>query len=97
MDGGDGDGELIGYAVFDTVPMVMELKYLEAAILDIYLKKEHRGKGYGRKLIDAALRDIKAVGFKHVRLQVYANNEPAVGFYQHLGFRRYIDIMKLDL
>ncbi len=92
----DGD-ELIGYIVFDTVPVVMELKYLEAAILYIYVRDEHRGAGVGRMLMDKALEDISQTGFAHVRLQVYANNEPAMGFYERLWFKRDIDILKLDL
>ena len=96
-DAGEGGDELIGYIVFDTVPVVMELKYLEAAILDIYVRDEYRGTGVGKMLMDKALEDIRQTGFAHVRLQVYANNEYAAEFYERLGFKRYIDILKLDL
>jgi len=89
--------ELIGYAVFDSVPVVMQLKYIEAAILDIYVKKEFRECSIGKMLMETALDDIRKAGFNHVRLQVYANNEPAIEFYEHLGFRRHIDIMQLEL
>jgi ribosomal protein S18 acetylase RimI-like enzyme len=92
----DGGG-LIGYATFDSVPFAMELEYQEAAVLDLYIHRDHRGRGYGRRLMEAALEEIRRSGFVFVRLQVYANNDPAIGFYEHLGFSRYIDVMKLDL
>ena len=53
----------------------------------LYLCPEYRGMGLGRQLMDEAERHFKALGRKVLRLTV-ARDNPAVGFYRALGFRR---------
>ena len=47
---------------------------------------EHRGRGLGRHLVHVAERDLAGRGCPKVNLQVRADNEEAVGFYEALGY-----------
>jgi GNAT superfamily N-acetyltransferase len=51
----------------------------------LYLLPQTQGKGYGRVLIEAVADRARAAGQQRLRLDVNYQN-PAVGFYQHLGF-----------
>jgi ribosomal protein S18 acetylase RimI-like enzyme len=58
---------------------------------DFYLSKfwvdsQHRGAGYARKLINAYLAVGRAQGFQRFRLDVCADNEPAIRAYRSAGF-----------
>lgn len=65
-----------------------ELDYLPdtCKIHKLYLLPQTQGKGYGRTLIDAVAERARAAGQQRLRLDVNYQN-PAVGFYQHLGFK----------
>jgi ribosomal protein S18 acetylase RimI-like enzyme len=52
----------------------------------IYLLPQTQGKGYGRALIEAVVERARAAGQQRLRLDVNYQN-PAVGFYEYLGFR----------
>lgn len=47
---------------------------------------EHRGKGYGKKLIEHVIYEGLKKGLKTVQLYVYPSNQAAIKIYQHLGF-----------
>lgn len=55
--------------------------------LGMGLLKEHRGRGLGRKLVEAALAAAKAQGVERVELEVFASNAAAVTLYRKMGFR----------
>ena len=55
-------------------------------IVSLYLLPEYLGKGYGRKLLQAALDDLKIAGYNSVYLWVLENNEIAKKFYERNGF-----------
>ncbi len=57
------------------------------AIQNVGIVREHRGRGFGRALVQAALRGFRAGGLMHISLEVTAANEPAVRLYQSLGFQ----------
>jgi ribosomal protein S18 acetylase RimI-like enzyme len=48
---------------------------------------EHRGKGYGRQITIQALTRLRELDIKEARLRVYAENQPAIGLYESLGFK----------
>ena len=59
---------------------------------DFYLSKigvlrELRGRRYGRRLLERYLDDGRAGGFRRFRLDVSADNEPALRFYRGFGFQ----------
>lgn len=71
------NGEAVGY-------IEMTTGYGENEPIQLLVAPEHRGKGYGRALLQAA---IEAELPKKVQLEVYVNNTPAVNLYRSLGFK----------
>jgi RimJ/RimL family protein N-acetyltransferase len=56
--------------------------------LTMGLLKEHRGQGFGKKLLAAALRIAFSKYYERVELYVFASNTRAVEFYRHIGFQQ---------
>ncbi len=81
----DSAATLLGFVVGgpwrgeDAAPEIGEL----AAI---YLAPEHRGRGVGRLLLDAAERRLAERGFAEVRLWVLEDNTSAQRFYRGAGW-----------
>lgn len=48
---------------------------------------EHQKHGYGRKLVEKAVDELKRLGCLKVNLQVRRSNVSVVEFYKHLGFK----------
>ena len=57
-------------------------------ILGIYVKRDYRRKGVGKRLVKKALEDFKRLGCHKARLEVFAHNTGAVSLYEHLGFNQ---------
>jgi putative acetyltransferase len=79
----DAAGAAIGVVAFHPLePGVAEIKRL-------YLKPQHRGRGLGRQLMDAALRAAAGAGHRAVRLgTVPKAMHAADALYQSMGFRQ---------
>ncbi len=58
----------------------------EAEILTIAVRKALRGRGYGRMLMDEALRRLHRAGASRCFLEVDRGNAAAVALYRSLGF-----------
>jgi diamine N-acetyltransferase len=54
----------------------------------IYLLGKFQGGGLGKRLVSAAVTHSNAAGAKRLLLGVYAHNEPAICFYERLGFSK---------
>lgn len=54
----------------------------------LYVDPAVIGTGAGAALHDAGLAHLRAAGFRRATLWVYAANTPAIGFYEHRGWRR---------
>lgn len=61
-------------------------KYLEGWIGELYVKKEYREQGIGKKLYDKAVAHFKKNNCIHVRLIVLNGNKDAVKVYEKNGF-----------
>jgi len=59
-------------------------------ISKIFVEKKHRGRGFGKMLMDFAMNYFKKL--KKVRLTVTASNKPALNLYKKSGFKikRYV-------
>jgi ribosomal protein S18 acetylase RimI-like enzyme len=57
---------------------------LEGEIYELYLRPEFQRLGFGRRLFNAARRDLAQSGMKSLVVWALADNEPAVGFYRAL-------------
>lgn len=59
----------------------------EAEILTISVSRPWRGKGLGRDLMEAVLRDLHSRRAEALFLEVDETNHPAIALYRRLGFR----------
>lgn len=57
-----------------------------AELICIHSLQNQWRKGYGRKMLDAVLYDIKKAGYSKVMLWVFEDNTRARRFYESLGF-----------
>jgi len=48
---------------------------------------EYRGRGIGRKLIDATLAEARRIGLKRIGLSAFADNARAIALYDSFGFK----------
>ncbi len=78
------DGALIGTAMLGFAREEEREDYGE--IIGIHLLPEKEGQGYGRKLLEAALGELRAHGCENACLWVMCANTHAVLFYVHMGF-----------
>lgn len=74
-------GDIVGYAVVFVAADEAELANI--AVID-----EARGRGLGRRLLEAALDNAAAAGARAIYLEVRASNAPAQRLYEQTGFVR---------
>ncbi len=55
-----------------------------------------RGQGIGAALVARALDGLVALGIYKTHLDVFADNEPAIAFWQHSGWQRRDDIVRFS-
>lgn len=72
-------GKIIGYLGYMGVMP-------ECDIFGFAISKEHRGKGYGEKLLRKFFKKAKRKGYKKVFLDVRTQNDKAIKLYEKLGF-----------
>ena len=58
----------------------------EAEILTIVTTRKCRGKGFGRRLLEAHLAKLAGLGVKTLYLEVEEDNKPARALYEKMGF-----------
>ncbi len=60
--------------------------FAEIYVDDIWIEQKHRGRGYGRKLLDALENNFEGEGFNNINLVTSAFQAPE--FYQKCGFTK---------
>jgi GNAT superfamily N-acetyltransferase len=55
----------------------------------MYLRRDARGQGHGRRLLEHALSHARAMGFKRMTLETASVLKDAIAMYQRYGFRPY--------
>lgn len=70
---------MVGFSSFRGKPLIN--------IHDIAVCPEARGKGVGRKLLNAIKDEAKSLGCCKVTLEVRSDNARAMGLYQSVGFK----------
>jgi ribosomal protein S18 acetylase RimI-like enzyme len=58
-----------------------------AQIIAVYVKREFRGKGVGKKLMKALLEELAKAKIKKVKLSVNVEQVAAVKLYENFGFK----------
>lgn len=79
-------GQDAGYAVL-TFAFDLEFGGREAFVTDLYIAQDYRGRGLGRRTLEAIEGFCRAEGVKALELQVEQDNAQALGFYLKLGFK----------
>ncbi|MDQ1612841.1 MAG: hypothetical protein QOG00_2772 [Pyrinomonadaceae bacterium] len=85
----DDGGDVIGYAYaaiegYD----YMSLRGPAGVLHDVIVDPEHRGRGVGRLLLEAALAFLRSRGVPRVVLLTAERNEGAQRLFARMGFRR---------
>jgi GNAT superfamily N-acetyltransferase len=79
----DVGGEVVGFASGGPARQE-EAPDHAGQLYAIYLLQEHQGKGIGRRLFDAVVRELVRRGLYSMAIWVIAEN-PACGFYEAMG------------
>lgn len=74
------DAEIVGY-------LFLRHTWDDGEILNVAVVPAHRGRGIGRRLVEAAFERLRAAGARRVYLEVRESNVEALGFYRVMGFR----------
>jgi GNAT superfamily N-acetyltransferase len=77
------------------LPLYLLAEY--AFIHDVWVEKDHRGKGLARGLVIAALEKFKAIGIRQVRCETAHINEDARKVFSKMGFRPTTVVMLKEL
>lgn len=86
---GDDDGDVVGYAYAAVEGHdYMALRGPAGVLHDVIVDPEHRGRGVGRLLLDAALEFFRSRGVPRVVLWTAQRNEAAQRLFASVGFRR---------
>ncbi len=94
----DDNGDVVGYA-FAAVEGYdyMALRGPAGVLHDLIVAPEHRGRGVGRLLLEAALAYFRSRGVPRVVLATAARNEAAQRLFESVGFRRTMIEMTREL
>lgn len=61
--------------------------FYDGEVYEIYLRPEYQGLGFGRRLFNAARKDMQQSGLKSLVVWALSDNEPSVEFYRAMGGR----------
>ncbi|MBV9347320.1 MAG: GNAT family N-acetyltransferase [Pseudolabrys sp.] len=61
--------------------------FYDGEVYELYLRPEFQGLGFGRRLFNAARKDLGQSGMRSLVVWALSDNEPAVEFYRSLGGR----------
>lgn len=64
----------------------MHVIWEQAHVTNIAVHPEHRGRGFGERLLRELMRVARRRGVRQMTLEVRASNAPAQGLYRKLGF-----------
>lgn len=67
---------------------LLGLRGTEAWIGGMGVAPDHRGRGYGERVMREAIASARARGARRLSLEVLEQNAPAIRVYERLGFRR---------
>ena len=91
-------GDVVGYAFAGLEDYdYMSLRGPAGALYDIIVDPDFRGRGLGRRLLDAILEDLRSRGTPRVVLSTATENVPAQRLFERAGFRRTMIEMTREL
>jgi L-amino acid N-acyltransferase YncA len=81
----DGAGELVAWAALS--PVQRKSAYRGVAEGSLYVRKDVRGTGVGRRLTEAMIAAADEAGIWTVELWIFPENEASIALCKSLGFR----------
>jgi len=79
-------GEFIGHVITMAGFVESSTGEVQGYIFDLSVEKKFQRLGIGAKLMEIAEEFCLEAGMKYMALNVTASNEPAVKFYEHIGY-----------
>lgn len=79
-------GEIVGYLKLGPSGLPIETDRNAIELRQIYLLKDHHGRGLAHALTDWAIDEARSQGFEELYLTVYVDNHRAKRFYDSYGF-----------
>ena len=80
----ESDGGIVGWC--DAIPGEASAGTAHVGRLGMGVVRDFRGRGIGRRLLEATIHKARTIGLEKIELSVYASNEPAIALYRRLGF-----------
>ncbi|MAG08015.1 hypothetical protein CMO89_00940 [Candidatus Woesearchaeota archaeon] len=92
------DDNIIGFTLViikDEIPVfkIEKIGYIS----DLFVKKEHRGKGISSQLMDKSIKWLKKNNMNHISIGLYVDNEFAHSVYKKKGFFDYKIEMRREI
>ncbi|MCC3245386.1 GNAT family N-acetyltransferase [Methylocystis sp. WRRC1] len=79
----DYDSQIVGYSTYGR-NRVPSMPY-SGEVFELYLAPQHQGLGFGRRLFNAARRELAEHGYLSTIVWALADNDKALHFYRRLG------------
>ena len=79
------DGAVVGWASLNVFNP--RRAYDHVADLSVYVEREWRGRGVGRRLLEALVARARALGYHKLVLSAFPFNEAGIRAYRRAGFR----------
>jgi phosphinothricin acetyltransferase len=79
------DGAVVGWASLNVFNP--RRAYEHVADFSVYVEREWRGRGVGRRLLEALVARARALGYHKLVLSAFPFNEPGIRAYRRAGFR----------
>lgn len=89
-------GEVIGYVWVNTSYNSFRKKRF-GLVRHIFIRKDHRGKDFAKRLMRAAEKYLRGQGVSYIELKVTMTNTAAIGLYKALGYKEKRVIMEKKL
>ena len=77
----------VGYAMLTAPDLPVEVTAEDVELKRIYVLTRFHGTGTGKRLMETAIKEARAMGRRRMLLGVHAGNARALGFYERAGFQ----------
>ncbi|MBB6093315.1 ribosomal protein S18 acetylase RimI-like enzyme [Povalibacter uvarum] len=84
---GEVDGGAVGYVAL-CIGFSLELGGNDAFVDEVFVLPDHRGRGYGRQLVEFLIARAGELNIRALHLEVDQANTAAQQLYESLGFRK---------
>ncbi len=78
-------GEVLGWAALS--PVSRRAVYRGVAEVSVYVAAHARGRGIGRLLLEAMVKESEALGFWTLQASIFPENTPSIRLHESCGFR----------